>query len=290
MDLNIVKLIITVKPDCFGGLVNKLAGSGRGFEQAFSNAVCINPGQACEACCEAEHCSFSAIAGRRLSPDPELVRRHQRPGLPYMFSFPTELYVESAFSLTLLGPAIQCIPSIITAIGALGETDPVVSAVDICGARTLGSSLPALAELTILSAADQLENANFRYHGAKGLVLEVWSPVRLMQDGFEQGRLDPRLFIKAVIRRVSALAAYYGTAGDPEMFRGVASVAEQVRLSDFRPISVPKHLSRLRGVKGICRLEGDFDLMGPLLELGSSFNLGKGASYGQGAFEISPIS
>ena len=288
MDLNIAKLIISVKPDCFGELVKKLAGSGRGFEQALRNAACIHSGQVCETCVDADHCSFSAIAGRRLSTDPELVRRHQRPGLPYLFSFPAELYAESAFALTLLGPAIQHIPPIIEAIGSLGETKPLVSAVDICGTRTSGSSLPDLAELSILSAADLFESANFRYHGAKGLLLEIWSPVRLMQDGFEQGRLDPQLFIKAVIRRVSALAAYYGTAGDAEMFRGVASVAEQVRLADFRPVFVPAHLARLRGVKGSCRLTGDFSLLGPLLELGSSLNLGKGAAYGQGCFRVSP--
>lgn len=288
MDLNIAKLIITVKPDSFAGLVRRLAGSGRSFEQALRNAVCTHPGLACDACDDEDRCGFSNTAGRRLSTDPELVRLHQRPGLPYQFSFPVDLHAESAFALTLLGPAIQQIPPIIEAIGALTETDPVVVALDISGARSSSSSLPDQAELTILSAADLLESANCQYHGAKGVLLEIWSPARLMHDGFEQGRFEPGLFVKALIRRVSALAAYYGTAGDAELFRGYAAAAEQVRLSSIRPISVPDHLARLRGVTGCCRLEGDFSHLGPLLELGSLFNLGKGAAYGQGCFRVSP--
>jgi hypothetical protein len=115
------------------------------------------------------------------------------------------------------------------------------------------------------------------------------SSLRLVRNGRELNRLEPVFFIRSVLRRISALAAYYGGGADPEFFRYLSKLAEEVRLArSFAEQDV--FPETLREINGSFEMSGPFDELGPMLVVGGMLHVGKGAAYGKGAFEVTPIS
>lgn len=227
---------------------------------------------------------LAALCERPLSNDPELVRRHQKPSLPFVLAVPEE----NLLTCQLLGPAIAELRSVVATIAAVaGMPCPArVAALDYQG-TVHPVALDGGSDLPVLSAAELLELAAARYCGCHQVRLELLSPLRLVADGRELTRFDPARFLRTLLRRISSLAAHYGTAGAPEPFVRLAQRAAEITVS--RNYATAK-VSGKRGITGSFLLQGDFGELGPLLELGGLLHLGKGAAFGNGRFRVTPLS
>lgn len=227
---------------------------------------------------------LAPLCSRALSSDPELVRRHQKPGLPFVFSVPQH----DVMDCLLLGPAIPELSRILTAVAEIAELPEIrcFSACDYQGnAMRLGAD--GGDALPVLSLAELLDMATPRYAGCRELQVTLQTPLRLTAAGRELTRFEPVRFARGVVRRLTSLAAYYGNAGIPERFAWLAEGAAAIRVTDARPLSAPVGQ---RGVLGRFILAGVANELGPLLELGGWLHLGKHASFGAGAFRVTPLS
>lgn len=261
MDLNIVRLRIPLTAAGEQSLVVALASQRASIEQ-----------------------HLASLCTRSLSSDPELVRRHQKPGLPFVFSLPHC----GMLDCLLVGPAIAELSSVVTmVVDRGGMTSPCqLFALDYQGGNVIqrpggGDELP------VLSLAGLLDLATPRYTACKRLQVQLQTPLRLVAAGRELRQFEPVRFVRGVLRRFSSLVAYYGIAGDPETFIRLADLAGRMQVVAARPLSVPQGQ---RGVLGSFEMQGPCEDLGPILELGALLHLGKGASFGMGAFQIRPLS
>jgi len=228
--------------------------------------------------------SLSSLCSRSLSSDAELVRRHQKPSLPFVFSLPDDGQMECL----LLGPAIAELRRVLSALAARAGLAQLTSfsAYDYQGAL-IELKDDGKAELPVLSLAALLDLTSPRYADCQRLRVTLLTPLRLVSDGRELSRFIGERFARGVLRRISALMAYYGTAAAPEQFVRLAALAGALRLIAARPLQAPQGQ---RGLLGSFDLQGSCNELGPMLELGGLLHVGKGASYGMGAFRVSPLS
>ena len=292
MDLNLVRLSLSIESHVWSAIAPLLTGKGAAFEETLRMVCCSQKNQSCHHCHLVQSCSASVLVARQLSKDPELVRRHQKPGLPFVFS--QHMYGSQEnhlIDLTLLGTACDYLPLFIKALQQLyGNTtcrnliaydyQHAAIALEIDRLDTI-TNLPVLASTELLTQNIQ------RFTCCERLRLDLITPVRLMKDSRELNCFNPQHFIRSFLRRLSSLAVYYGDGIDQEQFRKLAELTASVRL--VRQLSGIVGDSNLRGVTGSFELSGPFDELGPYLALGEYLHLGKGAAFGMGAFEVHVI-
>lgn len=263
MDLNLVRLRLPLEPVAQLQMQAALLGPCSSFEQPLAQ-----------------------LCSRSLSNDPELVRRHQKPGLPFVFSLPAD----GQLDCLLTGPAIAELPLFLSTVAHLSGSPPICSfsALDYQG-QPVALTADGGDELPVLSLAELLDMATPCYASCQRLRITLQSPLRLMAEGRELNRFEPIRLVRSVLRRVSSLAAYYGMPGEPENVVRLSGFAGRLRASEVQSFrSSPDRGSR--GVLGSCILQGPVDELGPWLQLGGLLHVGKAASYGQGAFQVTPLS
>ena len=292
MDLNLVRLSILIESHAWSDITPLLTGRGAAFEEALRMVCCTLKRQSCHRCHLLQSCSATLLVARQLSKDPELVRQHQKPGLPFIFSRHTYGNQENRLiDLTVLGTACSYLPLFIKALQQLYSHS-------ICSGLTaydyqneaVALELDCLdtnTNLPVLASADLLTQSTHRFNCCERVRLDLTTPLRLMKDGREQSCFNPQHFIRSLLRRLSSLAVYYGDRIDQEQFRKLAELSASVRL--VRQLSGTVGDNSLRGVTGSFELTGPFDELGPYLAFGEYLHLGKGAAFGMGAFEVSVI-
>ncbi|WP_305731587.1 CRISPR system precrRNA processing endoribonuclease RAMP protein Cas6 [Trichlorobacter ammonificans] len=141
--------------------------------------------------------------------------------------------------------------------------------------------------LPVLDAAELMTLSRPDFAGIRRIRLKLLTPLRLLHNGRELNHFEPELFVRALLRRISALAACYGERADPEWFRHCAARAADLRLDEGGSSRAPV-AGDGRGVLGSYLVSGPWQELGPLLVVGSLLHLGKGAAYGRGAFQVTP--
>lgn len=256
------------------------------FEGGLKKHLCRQLKTDCNICEDRQSCSFTALCGRQLSTDPELVRLHQKPGVPFIFSPPvSDTHHDTCFGLLLLGQAINHADDLITFFHKLAGGNQKL---DVYAENYQQ-------ELMQLKNNTQADDYDFPVLSARTM-LDLWAPVficcyrikvtfksplRLLHKGCELKHFIPQLFIKSALRRVTALAAYYGEPMQMQQVQSFLQAAANIKL-----VSSQADQTSQRGVSGQFIMEGQFAELGPLLKLTGMLQLGKGASYGMGSFEV----
>lgn len=290
MELNLVRIQINIAPqarqaacDCL------LSGKGTVFEERLRHLLCDRPGVLCSACEQQQICLVVALTGRVLATDPELIRRHQKPGLPYMFAQSAD---DCSIRLTAVGIASQMIDQLVAAIRCClgGSALHSLIAIDYQASPVVsGNTLhDTTNNLPVLSLSELFEQYAPAYLGCHKLAVTIQTPLRLMSSGRELSRFDAAVFVRALLRRLSSMVAYYGDFDQSDMMRSLADSTDHIRLvavdrSDFGVYA------SMRGVTGRFVMSGPFEELGPYIMLGSILNLGKGAAYGMGQFSVVPV-
>lgn len=294
MDLNIVKIELGSFSDAIPALTPLVSGKGAAFENALRHVSCLKKNGTCSQCSERETCSGALLVARELSNDLDLVRRHQKPGIPYVFQAIHDTGEDALkLGIILLGPATTQLPLFLKAL------DHVVGQPCFCTLSAFDYQQDPVilhfendevtGNIPVLAVNDLIALYRHHFSSCCRIRLDLKSPLRLVRDGRELNRLEPIFFIRSLLRRISALAAYYGGGADPEFFRYLSRLAEEVRLS--RTFAEQDgYPETLREITGSFEMSGPFDELGPMLVVGGMLHVGKGAAYGKGAFEVTPIS
>lgn len=300
MNLDLVHLEYDVSgvAPCFA---RTLYGSLHRFAEYFKRVCCTVSAESCLACA-VPACPYRQVFAQQLSPDPDIVRVHQKPSLPFSLSINMFGSKSSPFTvgLVVVGAAVSLIrlfhDALVAMIGELaaeqkpsgGETIRVY-ALDYRKERYEIQLPGALAEHVILiSARYVLEDALHAGH----IRLTFATPLRLTVNGAALSRFDYAIFFRAQLRRCSSLWAYYGS-GAPELdFAALSAAADNVSMLENTMYygRRPGHGSQGKpGLMGVVECDGLVEPMFALLQLGSYFNAGKGASYGAGFYRLEAL-
>jgi len=289
------EIVAAVNSQLSAALYNAL----RDFEQHFRAASCPEGKGSCDCCNSHGTCPYRVVFDQRLSSDPETVRRHQKPSLPF------SLYIRGAgasrsyctVGLVVIGSALNYIELFHTTLVRMVDT--VMSAVphpskyevrtyslDYQGGRhEITHSASIAVDAILLSAQHILQNTvhcdTFR--------LDLQSPLRLLNNGIIAHQFDFAMFLRSQLRRCSSLCAYYG-AGELDLdFTGLSGSAQTVAVFNNKiHYTQPPWSKRLSmaGLVGTVECAGLVEPMFSLLLLGSFFNAGKGATYGLGFHQL----
>lgn len=256
-------------------------------------------GDGCEGCRRGE-CAFGGVFAQSLSSDPSVVKRHQKPPLPFAFQFPvlsTEKGGERHFEicLTLVGSAIQhahhFIASLERYLDGEGEGAPaaVIEAVETLGyfgERSVwgsGNGGGSVKGTSILLAAEGLRATRILGDSA---VLALETPLKIIQEGRAQRSFAFSPFFRALMRRVSALASAYGEGEMEVDFPWLARTCGEVIVSNSAIRWTDWRSGSIGGLTGEAVISGSLEEFVPFLLLGEYLNVGKGASFGLGRFSV----
>lgn len=299
VDFNFVQLVVTLRLEAEISDACALFGIRADFEAAFRRAATC-PGCMAGGARHVSPCPYQQTFAQAVSTDPAAVRRYQKPPLPFVFAPPLlppppNRGTSVELGLILTGSAITHIPVYLAALRSLFQPGLPgrrlqaslldVATIDYHGNRTVimaADGGESLDRLVCLSAGGLLETACFP---TDRISLTFTTPLRLMQDGkpVREPAFSPLL--RGLLRRVSAMAYYYGgielEADYPWLAsssRLIETVASDCRWVEWSP--------RLGGLIGSATFAGDLTDFHYFLLLGEYLQVGKGAAFGLGHYRI----
>ncbi len=302
MDLDFVRIAIEITAKSPSPLTTALYSVLRNFEAEFRSACCDTPQRVCGACRIHDLCPYRVVFKQQLSSDPEIVRRHQKPSLPF------SLYVDGAedhvlscsAGLVVIGSAVNFIGYFYTALlrvvtsglGTLPDPDPVSFrsySLDYHGVRhEISHDVSMNDSVILLSGQHLLDNT---VHG-NAVRVTLFSPLHLIINGAVSYQFDFARFFRSQLRRCSSLCAYYGVGELDLDYAGLSDAAQNVAVIANKIHYIQPAWSNRRnraGLIGTAECTGLVEPMVALLLLGSCFNGGKGASYGSGFHHVEVI-
>lgn len=301
MEFNFVDLQICVLSSQPRKLLAALFSCGAAFASSCRALVCGAEFDNCSPCHRGSDCPWFTVFGQELGPDPEGVKRHQKPPLPFVFSFreaavgpgTTGLQV----SLVIVGNAIPYLGVLLKGFsrmldsGLAGITGRVLQV----SARDYQGNIHPLDEnfdfntsnnLPILASSDVLLP---RGEDSTAFGLRIKTPLRLVKDGRTLRRFEGPLFLRSLLRRVSSIAYHYGEGGDDRLdFRELSDFCGTVDCNVVEGVFHQTWLGigRFSGFTGSIRLTGVPRELAPFLLLGSRIHTGKGATWGFGEYAL----
>lgn len=302
VDLDLVRIEVEVIADITAQLTSAFYDAPRGYAAQFRALCCPNLQKTCTSCSLRGDCPYRNVFDQELSSDPEVVRLHQKPSLPF------SLYISGmdanasscTVGLVVIGTAINHIGFFYSALLRMVEaavctvlpagTSALRSySLDYQGARheiTDAACLPGA--VILLSGRYILQNT---VH-SDSVRLTLKSPLRLLGNGSIAHRFDFALFFRSQLRRCSSLYAYYGSGGLDLDFARLSVSAQNVAVlyDNIRYTQPPWSKSPNRaGLTGTTECAGLVEPMFSLLLLGSYFNAGKGAAFGSGLYQLEAL-
>jgi hypothetical protein len=279
--------------------MDQLYSGLRSFEGHFKCSCCVNVQAFCDVCSFQVECPYLTVFSQQLSSDPEVVRIHQKPPLPFSLYISDTNDTASTYTLgmTLIGIAVNYINDFKSALESMidaclntVQNGEIISlrfyALDYQNTRyEISHSKSSIASLVFLSAENVLSTAINSSHA----ILIFKSPLRLLGNGSILHHFDFATFFRSQLRRCSSMFAYYGKGELNLDFVLLSKSAEMVSLleDDIKYIQPSWSKSRnCSGLTGSAAFIGLVENMYPLLLLGSYFNAGKGAAYGSGNYQI----
>jgi hypothetical protein len=260
-----------------------------GFDAAFRRALsCRRP--ECAGCAASETCPYPLNFGQQVARDPEAVKRHQKPPLPFVFRFPALFPLPNGgasfeCSLTLFGSALQHLSYFLDAVrlmlDGLQATLTLVEAECPGGAREriaagVNPALPLLSALDPVGAGPLLPDR---------VTINFVTPLKLTHEGRLLRRFSFSQLARVLMRRVSSLAYYYGGTELALDYRWLSQASGSIRTLDSN-CRIESWSGRPAGLVGSASFGGDLEPFHLLLQLGSATHLGKGASFGFGAYQL----
>lgn len=296
MDLNLVKIVFEISSLDPERLQPGLYYALRRFDVHFKKVSCLKGDIQCHLCGElAEGCPYRSVFGQILSTDLDIVRKHQKPPLPFAFKISEISDVKSTIelSIVIVGSAIRHVTFFQGAINQMVASVSKSSGIDAYIAETWsidyqgGSHELNLSSnsFLLLSALEIIQSS---IH-SETVRIKLESPLRLACRSSIAHSFDFGLLLRSQLRRCSSLFAYYGE-GELELdYLFLSEAADRVTVSGNGFSFTEPHWSERAGFAGVI---GTGELRNlaygvlPLLTLGTYFNAGKASSYGMGAYRF----
>ncbi len=302
MDLDFVRIECEIVADAPAQLTAALYNALRNLEAQFKASCCPTAQEPCIFCSPHDECPYRIVFGQQLSSDPEIVRLHQKPALPF------SLYISGidgkvsscTVGLVIIGTAVNYIDLFHTALIRLVEAGvctvlpPALFtlysySLDYQSVRHEIRPAALLTESVILLSGQHIIQNSVHSDTVR---LSLRSPLRLLSNGSIAHRFDFATFLRSQLRRCSSLCAYYGVGELDLDFVRLSEAAQNVAVLEdgihYTQPSWSRQQNRA-GLTGSAECAGLVEPMFPLLLLGSYFNAGKGASFGSGYHQIEAV-
>ena len=299
VDLNFVRLIFTLK--LAAGSVDPYAlfAMRPYFIESFRQTVDCGKPQ-CEPCPKAATCPYHQIFTQPLSVDPVALKRYQKPSLPFVFDIPVLPPTPAKgctveLGLIITGSAVNYLAEHIAATDTmlrnsgfrrrLNASILKVETVGYSGGRNSimepGGALKT-GLLEILSMGGLQEAVVLP---SDTVTISIMTPMRIMGEGKPSREFSFSPFVRALFRRLSSLAYYYG---DEETELDYKWLADQSRLVECVDADVRwvEWGNKWSGLIGTGTFAGDLSEYHPFLLAGECLHVGKGASFGLGRFLV----
>lgn len=296
MDLNLVRLIFTLELEEDVADSYALFGMRPHFEESFRRAA--GCGGVSGICGRGDDCPCRQTFSQDLSADPAALKRFQKPSLPFVFQIP--LLPPSPnegrtveLGLVLAGSALNFVSVYVAALEGMFRSPGLRRGVPVSlikaesagygGNRNLVMS-PGQGVATELLATLSLQGLRESSLLPPDLVtVNIVTPMRIMAEGRPLRELSFSPFIRALFRRVSAMAYYYGGS---EAGLDYKWLAEQSRLVKCAAAGLQwvEWGGNRSGLVGRVTFTGDLTEYHPFLLAGEYLNVGKGATFGLGRF------
>lgn len=257
------------------------------FESAFRSSLACRRSD-CAGCVPAAPCPFPATFGQQIAEDPEAVRRHQKPPLPFIFQFPVlppspNRGTNHQLALHLVGSAVQHVSSYLCAVRVLVESRKGrvlrVEAEAPGGGRT---PIDAAGGVPLLSSQDPVLAGPL---STETVTLQLLTPLKLVNEGRLLKTFTFAQFARSLMRRISSLAYHYEGAEPSLDYRWLSQSSEAVETLEYGCRLVSWN-GRPAGIAGTAVFCGDLEPFHLLLQLGMATHLGKGASFGFGSYRV----
>jgi len=298
MDFNLVDLVILIRSDRNVGPGDLLLLLSREFSNACRESVCRWPMRDCLCCSVRPACAWHHVFSQEISPDPEAVRCHQKPSLPFVFSvtlpvveFDTYQVMECRLvvvgrALPYLGMLLDTVAAVLNRNNGNGNYRVVERASRDCqGTLQPMDEVIDMENLVVLSARDIMERHSWE---CSQIGIRLLTPLSLRSEGRTVKKFDFRLFSCSLLRRVSALSYYYGECELDYDFKSLSQQSAEIVCDDdhFGYQNITGGNNRMCGITGSGTFSGNFGGLMPFLALGTYFNAGKTASFGMGRYEL----
>lgn len=256
------------------------------FETAFRNSLGCRRSD-CTGCLLAPTCPFPATFGQQIAKDPEAVRRHQKPPLPFIFQFPLLPFPPNRgksfqLALHLVGSAVQHVADYINAVRVLVESKKGCVVKVEAEAPGGGTTPIDAAGIPLLSSQDPVLAGPL---STETVTLQLLTPLKLVHEGRLLKNFNFAQFARSLMRRISSLAYHYEGAEPSLDYRWLSQSSEAVETLEYS-CSVVSWNGRPAGITGSAVFGGDMEPFHLLLQLGMATHLGKGASFGFGSYRV----
>jgi len=284
-----------------------------GFGITFKRLVCAERDPlACTPCRLGNACPYGYVFETSPPDDTEVLRGLSDVPTPFVFDPPDDGRTRYEpgdalrFGLVLAGRGIQYLPYFLVVFEELGRAGlgpqrarfevRRVEAVDPLGGGVTaiyGDGGPLRAD-----GAHLVQPADIERHAAAlpadRADLAFLTPTRLKHQDRYAVQPDFHVLVRALLRRVSALAYFHGGRRWEADFGGLIAAATEVRTaaSDVRWEEATRFSSRQRqdqslgGLVGTVAYAGDLGPFRPLLVVGQLVHVGKGAVFGNGRYVV----
>ena len=279
------------------------------FGHALKKVVCALKRQECEACLLKERCLYTLIFETRLALKIPDGFRLSGPPHPFVIVPPLteETHFKSGssfdFDLLLFGEVNHSIAYFIYAFDQIGKTG-IGKRVNGRGGRFLLRQVEKGSDI-IYSDIDRLikarEAEEISLNVAKldddslfRVKISLETPLRLKSDNRLKADLPFHILVRAMLRRISSLFAFYDS-GEPALdYRGMVERSKSVRTVDkdlswydWRRYSLRQDQAMLMGgMVGSVTYEGRIGEYLPLMEFCEKVHLGKQTAFGLGKFQV----
>jgi len=309
-----IRFITTAKLPFWSG--NSLRS---GFGARLREVACISRGhlEECASCQHKSHCIYDSVYNARLLPGKQNLRRTTDPPRPFALMPPLPgnygAGAEADFGFALFGQAREHLPYFLLALKALGESGLGsgyrmglgrfdLESVDCIG---YGTRSAVLSGATVFSGQQlstvsyqEILSASQEHFGEVTLIFKT--PAQIKEDGVFTAAPSFRALLSRLLSRANSLAELYGSGGlcsNEEALR-ILGQSRLVAISSAstRSILAERYFHRQKGeIKPIAPFFiGELTYRGAfskevmaLLEMGRHIHLGKMATFGNGAYEIS---
>jgi len=299
VDLNFVQLIVTLRLEADISDRYALFAMKPYFEEAFRQAACCGGGLI-GPCTSENGCPYHLTFSQPLSADPAALKRYQKPSLPFVFQLqllpePPNEGDTVELGLVLTGSAVNLVTDYLAALEGMlripafrRRFTAALIKVESAGydrCRTLvmtpGKGM-AMDRVTTLSLQGLRESAVL---APDAVTVTVVTPMRIMAEGRPLREFSFSPFIRALFRRVSAMAYYYGGSEAELDFKWLAEQSRSVACADadFQWIEWGGSWS---GLVGSATFTGNMTEYHPFLLAGEYLHVGKGATFGLGRYAV----
>lgn len=299
MELDFVRIECEIITNTPAQLTAALYDALRNFDAQFKASCCLHLQGPCTSCSLHDGCPYRIVFGQQLSSDPEIVRLHQKPSLPFSLSIDGKDGNASSckVGVVIIGSAVNYIGLFHTTLLRMVEAAVCTVlppskfslsfySLDYQGVRHLITHAASLPESVILLSGQHILQNTVHSECVK---LLLKSPLRLLSNGSIAHRFDFGMFFRTQLRRCSSLCAYYGSGELDLDFARLSESAQNVAVFDDKiQYTQPSWSKRLNmaGLTGTAECAGLVEPMLSLLLLGSCFNAGKGATFGSGFHQL----